>query len=268
MPTTDYAAFIAAKAARVHPADAEIALRDARPVRHRGHAGMRAATYRQLRADDVLPDGEPKRYRDGRGYIRLRWLVGPQEYIEVYEHRLVAGLPDADVHHCNEAKDDNDAGNLRPLRKSEHAREHGGRRYPDRRPADAVGRLSLSRALIAAAKVARKLAREAAGDAFWREVAAGYQAGVTTSTLAAKYGRDASVISRQLRARGIQMRTSGESNRIPLDESEVVRRLRQPGARAQRIAAEFGVSSIVIHRIRREHGIPAARPGRPAANES
>src|SRR5260221_14053685 len=86
---------------------------------------VRTATIRTLRADEPIPAGEPRRYKDGRGYVRLRWLVGHAEYVEEYEHRLGAGRPRAEVHHLNGNKADNGRENLLILTKEEHARLHG-----------------------------------------------------------------------------------------------------------------------------------------------
>ncbi len=84
---------------------------------------------RMLRDDESPPEGEPRRYRSGAGYVRLRWKVGPREYVECYEHRLIAGRPAGrHVHHENETKADNDPGNLVPLTPSEHGKAHGRRK--------------------------------------------------------------------------------------------------------------------------------------------
>lgn len=73
-----------------------------------------------------VPSGEPRRYLNHRGYVRLRWLIGPQTYAEAYEHRLVMGLPPRHmhVHHINGDKLDNRRENLVVLTASEHQKLH------------------------------------------------------------------------------------------------------------------------------------------------
>ena len=81
-----------------------------------------------LRPGDLLPDW-PVSYRcveKKRKYVRLVWRVASKRYVATREHRLVAGMPDADVHHLNGNKEDNRSGNLESLDKVEHARLHSG----------------------------------------------------------------------------------------------------------------------------------------------
>jgi hypothetical protein len=83
------------------------------------------ARITSIRALDQVPQRPPdQRNVDGRGYVRLRWKIGIGHYLECYEHRLVAGFPDAHVHHVNESKGDNGMSNLQPLSPGEHTREH------------------------------------------------------------------------------------------------------------------------------------------------
>jgi hypothetical protein len=85
-------------------------------------------TIRTLDPGEAVPTGKPKRYIEGRGYVRLRWKVGTQSYVETYEHRIVAGaISSVDVHHIDENKQNNDPSNLVVMTRSEHARHHVGR---------------------------------------------------------------------------------------------------------------------------------------------
>lgn len=81
---------------------------------------------RSLRWGEPIPDVEPKRYRNRDGYIRLRWLVAPNCYVEEYEHRIVAGRPHPryHVHHLNGDPADNRPENLKVLTPEEHGALH------------------------------------------------------------------------------------------------------------------------------------------------
>jgi hypothetical protein len=87
--------------------------------------GKAKRTVRAWRVGDPIPDGEPVRYVDPRGYVRLRWLIGTREYVEAYEHRLLAATRrDEHVHHRNHATSDNSPANLAPMSPGEHSRKH------------------------------------------------------------------------------------------------------------------------------------------------
>lgn len=79
---------------------------------------------RKLLSGEQIPPGEPARYKNAAGYVRLRWKVGVCQYVEVYEHRLIAGLDSPEVHHCNLKTDDNRPENLIPLTSIEHGEKH------------------------------------------------------------------------------------------------------------------------------------------------
>jgi len=83
------------------------------------------ARYRTLKHGDPIPPGEPWRVTTIDGYVLLRWKVGPGEYVECREHRLVAGLPVGKVvHHRNGDPADNRPENLEVLDSSEHSSRH------------------------------------------------------------------------------------------------------------------------------------------------
>jgi DNA-binding CsgD family transcriptional regulator len=205
-------------------------------------------TYRQLQAGDELPTGAPRRYGDGRGYIRLRWKIGVRSYVEAYEHRLVAGLPDCHVHHENEDKGDNHPSNLTPLSPGDHLRTHGVRH-----------------AAMIAGGAAAPDARYTAKAAMWLRIAELYREGHSTPELGEQFGLDASTVLRGLRAMGVQTRDMAEAakpRRADIDE-QAVAALLAAGGHVKAVARQFGVSPIVVTRIRREHSIAPQRPGRP-----
>lgn len=53
------------------------------PLRDR--SGETPRTVRYLAAGEPDPKGTPRRYKDSRGYFRLRWKVGPTAYAERWE---------------------------------------------------------------------------------------------------------------------------------------------------------------------------------------
>lgn len=77
-----------------------------------------------------VPEGSPRRYSDGRGYVLLIWKVGRRRYKWCFEHRLVMGFPDGHVHHKNHDKSDNRPENLEALDERAHSREHHPRGFP------------------------------------------------------------------------------------------------------------------------------------------
>lgn len=71
-------------------------IRRSKPLRRtplpRSTSEIKRTTYRQLGAGETPPAGEPRRYSDPRGYVRLRWKVGPWEYVETYERDVAGAL--------------------------------------------------------------------------------------------------------------------------------------------------------------------------------
>lgn len=152
---------------------------------------------RALRDGEPVPASSPARYLNDAGYVRLRWWVGTDQYVEAYEHRVVMGRPAGEVHHRNGDKTDNRPENLVELSKSEHAALHV------RQNRDA-GKYR------GKARDRQRAARAAAREQRWAAIAADYAAGMSTTELGAVYGLDCSNISRGLRARGYALRTPAE----------------------------------------------------------
>lgn len=157
---------------------------------------------RALRADEPLPDGAPRRYRNGAGYIRLRWKVGVEEYVEEYEHRVVMGRPAGmEVHHLDGDKAHNDPSNLIVLTPEAHAELH----------------IALARAagkFRGRARDRERAARRIALETVWAERASMYEQGTSTPEIGRLVGLDGSNIYRGLKRRGVQMRGAAEGTRI------------------------------------------------------
>lgn len=160
------------------------------------------ATIRQLRPGEVAPNCEPKRYpRSTDGYVRLRWLVGTQTYVETYEHRVRDGrVTTAEhVHHDNVTPDDNRPENLIELTADEHNALHAGVRR-------GTGEYWPHRSKIARDKAlnAERIRQERTAEvAHWCEL---YRQGKTIAEIGELVGRHHSQISRRLRAAGVEMR--------------------------------------------------------------
>jgi predicted transcriptional regulator with HTH domain len=221
-----------------------------------------------IRRIDEIPTGTPRRYADGRGYIRLRWKVGVERYVEAYEHRVVAGLPDAHVHHKDENKANNCPGNLQPLTPEEHVRVHKvGRPSPLRgRRIGSAKKWVLWEGLPgveAYGRRQRRLAREERRRQFRSRMADLYAAGLTTTQIGQRVGLDESNVSIALRAHGVQMRERGAYR--PTVDRDLVREWHADGVRAgemlQRLNGTVGRPR--LYRLFDELGLPRFPSGRP-----
>lgn len=134
---------------------------------------------RRLADNEPLPSGEPRRYKRADGYVVLRWKVGTQSYVEAFEHRVVAGRPAGQhVHHVNENKADNDPSNLRALAPTEHIQHHQPLTWD----------VDLAMCM--------------------------YMEGWTLPQIAEHFDKNTGNVSRMLRSRGVDMRTTAESRAL------------------------------------------------------
>lgn len=188
---------------------------------------------RSLRAGEPIPSGEPRRYPDQRGYVRLRWRVGVVgEYVEIREHRLVMDAdPDLHVHHLDHVPHNNDPSNLQLLTPEQH-RQYHSRHLQKFELADAI-RL--------------------------------YEAGLSTPQIGRRLGVSGSNVYRRLKRSGFKMRSISESQKRPLDY-DLIRRLHGQGVRAERIGRMLGLPTAEsVRRAFVELGLPSFPSGRPAA---
>lgn len=181
---------------------------------------------RSLRPGESPPPTEPKRYPNSSGYIRLRWRVGPGEYVEAYEHRVIAGEPVGQVHHRDHDKTNNDPSNLEVLTPADHARLHHMRH-----DADEMVRL--------------------------------YADGMSTPQVAAVLGCDAATVYRALVRNGVKPRSLSESQRVEVDDERLTA-MHEAGARSTAIAAKLGVSRGKVQTRVHELGLTPHPCGRPS----
>lgn len=131
---------------------------------------------RTLRPGEPIPDGEPRRYVDGAGYVKLRWKIAPRCYVETREHRVVAGVVTANhVHHIDGDPANNSPDNLVVLTAAEHRTAH---RVLDH---DLIVRL--------------------------------YASGLTTLEVGAEVGCNPATVSRILRSAGVPARKGNGAHR-------------------------------------------------------
>ena len=180
---------------------------------------------RRLAPGEPLPAGTPRRYKNRAGYVRLRWKVGKDEYLETYEHRVVdATVTTAPhVHHRNHIRDDNNPSNLEPITEREHARRH------------------------------RVLDHDLICDL--------YRAGRTTTAISSVVGCNSATVSRILAASGVRART--QSDYGPQRTIAELRAAHASSTSAVMLADLLGVAVKTARRLMRENGLQPWPAGRP-----
>ena len=189
-------------------------------------------SIKRLAHGAAIPDWEPKRYINSRGYVSLRWQVGDRKYLEVAEHRLACGLPPTGyhVHHRNGVKTDNCPENLEVLTTSHHLSRHSKRKIDDTEAADL------------------------------------YRAGWTLTAIGDKFGVHHTNVMHALKRQGIQRRSwSDYAWRCDHITGAIIAARHFAGYRVPSIAREFGTTDMIMRRVFRELGLTPHRSGRPPA---
>lgn len=161
---------------------------------------IRRSNIRTLRPGEEIPQGEPRRYKSSHGYVRLRWKVGVAQYVETYEHRVVAGLPADQVHHRDEDKTNNDPTNLEVLTAVEHAKRHAAEQAAASKRLNLWGGL---RSQSAYDDRQRSLARKAKLQERNGEIVRLYRSGLSTIAVGEALSLHHSQVSRILRSAGV-----------------------------------------------------------------
>ncbi|KKN75624.1 hypothetical protein LCGC14_0378620 [marine sediment metagenome] len=181
-------------------------------------------SIRQLQPNEPIPKGEPRRYKNAAGYIRLRWSTKDGNYIEAYEHRVVTGAgPRMQVHHRNHDKSDNRLENLEILTSTAHGKTH--RRIND------------------------------------SEIATMYASGLSIPAIHQRTGWDMGALSRSLK-RSQTVVVQGERNRTRFDEATALAWYHN-GMRVNRIAQWLGVGRGAVERMLKREGLPPFPVGAP-----
>jgi hypothetical protein len=174
-----------------------------------------------------VPAGPYLRYKTDQGYIKLRWTNPDGSYTEVLEHRVVDGRHTTaeHVHHINHVRDDNRPENLQELSAAEHRSLH------------------------------RKHALEQYAE--WQAM---YEAGRTTTEVAAAFGTNAGNVYRGLMQVGASVRKKTDYGK-PIPRAAVIARYRS-GEGAASIAKSLGLSYVRVRKTLEAEGIQRRGVGR------
>lgn len=215
---------------------------------------LKQNAIRKLRDNEPIPAGEPRRYHNASGYIRLRWHVGPGRYVEAYEHRINAGRPPEHmhVHHINGVKDDNRPENLQVLTPEAHSTLHGLAR--DHKYGDYRSRFAMQRADRASANRAARAERD-------QKVCDFYRSGMSTTQVGEAVGLNPATVSRMLAKYGITARTKSDYS-ADVPEREIADRY-AAGRSLQSLAVEYRIEKKRAAAIVQQQGVKLRRPGRP-----
>jgi HNH endonuclease/Homeodomain-like domain len=175
---------------------------------------------RYLKPGEAVPTVTPLRYTTVRGYASLRWKVGPDQYVECYEHRVIDGhVTTAEhVHHVNHVRTDNRPENLRHVTAAEHHDEHP--------------------------------------SVYAEECVRLYAEGRNTTEIAKRLSINPATVYRLLKARGVAFRDRNERRRVSVDEARL-RELHQQGLSTLQIAKALGHERTVVRRLMKALGLPA-----------
>jgi hypothetical protein len=127
--------------------------------------------------------------------------------------------------------------------------------------AKSVQRRSRSKPSASAARQEDARKRKNANEELWTEAAALYRAGLPTTRIAVLIGRDEGTISRNLRARGVEMRRPNDY--WPGFDPDLVRRWHADGVRATEMMRRLGIGRRRLYQAFDDLGLPRFGAGRP-----